>query len=250
MLSKMPILPQSPDELKCFPNDRFLTIKKEVVQALISILENTRLFRMPTFQFLRASDEQKLNLAGKITNDEDFQYFLVEYVALRVDFEGVFYYFDALAAKVVAPANARPDPINPWLAELIHKYRKQHSDISIREMYRLFCEHTPTKSWDDFVAEQALLEESTVNPFIRTEVEEWNLPKETKDSLSNNCAVENMADLLQTTREELEELFESRPQDIPVIEAFLEEHELHLYHSNRFTYKISYHSHMNKSLFG
>lgn len=239
---EIPDVPGSPDELESFSNDRYVSIKKDVVRAVISVLENTNLLKMPTFKFLNASDEMKLNIAEKVKNNEDFQYFLIEYVAIRVDFENLFDYFDVLADKVTKKeaGTCRPDPINPWLAELILKYRKQHSDDSIREEYRLFCEHIPDKSWVDFLAEQALEEESLVNSFIRTALKDCDLPTETKDILSHNCDVENMADLLQITKEELEELLEERSQDISVIEKLLEEHALHLYHSDRYTYKKTY----------
>ena len=237
-----PTIPCLPEELKLFPNDRFLSIKKDMVKAVISVLENTNLLGMPTYRFLGATDERKLQLIEPITHSQNFQLFLIQYVALRVDFESVLDYFNARSISVKTPKkdDKGVQPINPWLAELILKYRKQHSDEFIREGYRQFCEHTPDKSWEDYLAERALLEESKCNPIILADLDKSSLPEGIKNYLFYNCAVDIMADLLQITAEELNTLFEERLLDIPAIEQYLDKWGQHLYHCDKYTYKIPF----------
>lgn len=237
-----PAVPYYPDELKYFSNDRFLSIRKDVVRAMTSVLENTSLLGMPLNKFLCVDDDEKLNIAGSLTHDQDFQLFLIDYVAIRVDFENLFDYFYARSVKLAKPIKAEKgqEPINPWLAELIMEYRKRYSDTSIREDYRHFCEHTPDKSWERFLVERAMLEEGKRNPIIMTEVGKSSLPEKTKDYLSNSCAVNIVADLLQFTAEELNAMFENRPKEIPIIEKYLEKLGLRLYHCDKYTYKLPF----------
>ena len=237
-----PAVPCFPEELKYFSNDRFLSIKKDVVRAMASILDKTSLLGMPMYKFLMATDDEKLNIAGGLSHDQDFQLFLIDYVGLRVDFENLFDYFYARSIKLALPIKAEkgPEPINPWLADLILKYRIQHSDATIREEYLRFCEHTFDKSWEHFLAGRAMLEESKRNPIILEELSKSPLPERTKDYLSYNCAINLVADLLQVTVEELNALFEERPKEIPIIEKYLEKLGLKLCHCDKYTYKLPF----------
>lgn len=251
-LVDMPTLPDIPEELEYFSNDRYPSIMKAVTRAVISVLERSDLLGRPPQEFLQADDIEKLDIIGEIKWDDTFQLMLIEYVGLRVDLDNVIEYFKLLVdGTAVAGERAdetgkkiqdgRPVPINPWLAEVIRRYRKETPDSTIREAYRLFCELSPVKSWEDYVAEQALMFEGRRDPFILTRLDECDeLLEVTTDFLASNCAAEIVADLLQITEEELVELFEGRLWELPRIEDLLKKHHLHLYHSDRRTYKLSF----------
>ena len=235
-------VPDSPEELKFFSNDRYVSIKKDVVRAVVSVLERTDFLGVPAFTFLWADDDRKLDLIGEIRGHEDLQMMLVEYVGLRVDVEDIVDYFAELSLEHPMPRKEERgrEPINPWLAEIIQKYRKAYSDDIIREVYKTLCKETPDKSWEDFIAERAMVFESRRKPFILTDLEDCDLPEVIKEFLSARCAVGNVADLLQITEEELSALFEERADEIPFIEEYLQKYGLHLYHSDRSTYKLSF----------
>lgn len=238
-----PPVPDCPEELKYFSNDRYVSIKKDVVRAVVSLLENYDLLGMPASSFLRADDEGKLEMVEKIKEDEALQLMLIEYVGLRVDLENIVELFKELSrdiAKQKKARDGRPDPINPWLAEVILKYRKAYSDDTIRAAYKSFCERVPDKSWEDFLADRAMLHESRCNPFIMTDLKDCDLPDETKVFLSARCAVSVVADLLQITVEEYQEIFEDTAEEVSKIEDYLQKYGLHLYHSDRSTYKLPF----------
>ena len=252
-LIDMPSVPDIPEELEYFSNDRYLSIMKAVTRAVISVLERSDLLGRPPQDFLQADDNEKLDIIGEIKWDDTFQLMLIEYVGLRVDLDNIIDYFKLITDGTGNPGEGtddareksqeeRPIPINPWLAEVIQRYRKETPDSTIREAYRLYCEDTPgVKAWVDFVAEQALICEGRHDPFILTRLDEcYELLEVTTDFLASNCAAEIVADLLQITEEELVELFEGRLWELPRIEDFLQKYHLRLYHSDRRTYKLSY----------
>jgi len=127
--------------------------------------------------------------------------------------------------------------INPWLGEVIIGFRQRHSNEELRAAYRRYAEHSPHVPWDVFIAEKALSEEMKLNPFLATRRKDMGLPENTTDFLNAN-SVDTVADLLQITEEEFKEIFEAREDEIPPIRKYLQDHGLHLYHSDKFTWKV------------
>lgn len=130
----------------------------------------------------------------------------------------------------------KPDPVIPWLAEAILAFRKKYPDDKILELYRAILCIAPSKPWETFISEQALVLAARENPFLRTPVEAMELPDTTRKLLLHNL-VENVIDLVQITEEELAALFEGHEDEIPAIRQYLEAHGLRLRHHDGFTAK-------------
>ena len=233
-------LPEKSKDLATFNNDVLLFMKRDYVRAMVYIFEITGLLKHYTpAQFFKATDEQKLNIAERESANETFQLMLITYVELRIDFENLLWYLQALAGKPASAANYddMPDPVNPWLGEVIIGFRQRHSNEELRAAYRRYAEHSPHMPWDVFIAEKALNEEMKRNPFLATRRKDMGLPENTTDFLNAN-SVDTVADLLQITEEEFKEIFEAREDEIPPIRKYLQDHGLHLYHSDKFTWKV------------
>lgn len=231
------------EALSKFTNEHYLAIKKDVVRAMISVLENTDLLGMPTYFFLRLKDDEKKIKIIEGLKNQNFQLMMIEYVAVRIGMDDVVAYFMELDknAQDKKPESVKPEPVNPWLAELIKLYRKGHDDNeAIREAYKQFCETNPDKSWADYLGEEALCDAIRRSPYLATRLEDMDMPERTKQILKDNCSVDTLTDIMQITREEFNVLFEDSRGDLNVLVHFLEQtFDLRLYHHDFYTYKLS-----------
>ena len=230
------------DVLSKFTNEHYLAIKKDVVRAMISVLENTDLLGMPTYFFLRLKDDEKKIKIIEGLKNQNFQLMMIEYVAVRIGMDDVVVYFMELDknAQDKKPESVKPEPVNPWLAELIKLYRKEHDNEAIREAYKQFCEANPDKSWADYLGEEALCDAIRRSPYLATRLEDMDMPEKTTQILKDNCSVDTLVDIMQITKEEFNVLFEDSRGDLNVLVHFLEQtFDLRLYHHDFYTYKLS-----------
>ena len=197
---------------------------------------------MPTYFFLRLKDdEKKVNIIEGLKN-QNFQLMMIEYVAVRIGMDDVVAYFMELDknAQDKKPESIKPEPVNPWLAELIKQYRKEHDNEVIREAYKQFCETNQDKSWADYLGEEALCDAIRRAPHLATRLEDMDMPEKTKQILKDNCSVDTLTDIMQITREEFNVLFEDSRGDLNVLVHFLKQtFDLRLYHHDFYTYKLS-----------
>lgn len=227
-----------------FANKKILFFWKDAVAAVIDIFERTNLFRKASAgAYLRALDSVKLSIAEKEHKNQNFQLFLINFIEVRLDFENVLHYLQGLAAIPEEDPSEivdgdKPSPINPWLAEVILGYRQRHSDAAMRAAYQHHTVHSPSITWDRYIAGQALNEELKLHPVLATPWKDMNLSKKTKALLHAN-GVNTIADLLQFTEEEFTKLLEVNADELLSIQEFLASYDLHLYHHSAETYKIS-----------
>lgn len=235
-------IPTKSKELAFIDNGDLLFTKKSYVSALISIFERTNLFKYYTpGQFLAATDEQKLNIAERESKNETFQLLLITYVELRIDFENLLWYIQSLAKKPVKELemNEKPDPINPWLAERIMEYRHGHKEDYIRKYYISYLDENPDTSWPDFIAVAALKYKIRRDPFLMTRRKDFGFSEHLTDVM-NILEVENVADLLQFTIEELSELCTQDGESVAPVVQFLAAHGYHIlsYPENTLKYPL------------
>ena len=232
-------LPEKSKDLATFNNDVLLFMKRDYVKALVHILELTDLLKHYTpAQFFEATDEQKLNIAERESASEAFQLILITYVELRIDFENLLWYLQALAGKPAKDADGdkKPTPVNPWLAERIMEYRHDHKEEYIRKCYVSYLDEDPDSSWADFLAVVALKYKISRDPFLMTRRKDFGFSDHLTDVM-NILGVDIYADLLQFTVEEMQELCDQEGEDIAPISAFVHEHGHHLYHHEGYTLK-------------
>lgn len=232
-------LPEKSKDLATFNNDVLLFMKRDYVKALVHILELTDLLKHYTpAQFFKATDEQKLNIAESESASEAFQLILITYVELRIDFENLLWYLQALAGKPAKDADGdkKPTPVNPWLAERIMEYRHDHKEEYIRKCYVSYLDENPDSSWADFLAVAALKYKISRDPFLMIRRKDFGFSEHLTDVM-NILGVDIYADLLQFTVEEMQELCDQEGEDIAPISAFVHEHGHHLYHHEGYTLK-------------
>lgn len=131
----------------------------------------------------------------------------------------------------------KPDPINPWMGEAILAFRKQFPDDLLREMYEDRVKRRPRKSWQSFISETALTHRIMQDPFLATPQEEFDLPDDGMMLMELLC-VETVADLMQFTMEELEELADQAEIELQPVLNFLAAHGYVPYSSDYYTYKV------------
>ena len=76
------------------------------------------------------------------------------------------------------------------------------------------------------------------NPALLTLIEDTSLDESIKRSLIE-FHIPTLANLIQFTDTELESLFDGNKDKVALIDNYLKEQGLHLYHSDRLTYKLS-----------
>ena len=235
-----PTLPSTGKDLVHFTNDNLLSYKKDVVRAVVSVLEQKPLFKhKTTADYLAANDEGRLNVAEGVSDDADFQLMLIEMVEVRIDFEAVLSGLKQYWPKYDFPKPKKDVPPNPWLAELITDFRRIHSQEDLRMMYRSRCrkaEPDEIKDWRTFIGTTALAIAANRNGILKMRRKEFSLPQQYQDLFNVNY-IYCLADLMQLTREELLDLLEQDGLDIAPIEEMLASHELRLYSYEGYTYK-------------
>ena len=230
-------IPDSVVELKLFPNKQFLWLWKMSCQAVIDIFERTNLFRHSSAGiFLSASLEGKLNIAEEEGHDENFQLLLITFVELHVETEDIISFLNDAASS---PKREEPTPVNPWLAERIMEYRHDHKEEYIRKCYVSYLNEDPDSSWADFLAVAALKYIIRRDPFLMTRRKDFGFSEHLTDVM-NILEVENVADLLQFTIEELSELCTQDGESVAPVVQFLAAHGYHIlsYPENTLKYPL------------
>ena len=112
-------------------------------------------------------------------------------------------------------------PINPWLAQVILEYRRNHSDDDeLRKGYRAYIKDGSTYySWSDYVGRIALEWYANGHPVLLMTRSEMPLPQHTRDTL-NYHSVHCLADLIQVTTEELDMMFTDKKR-LNLLSVFL-----------------------------
>ena len=230
-------IPENDKELRKTPLYRFIELKKDAFRAAISAFEQTMLIcRLSTHKYINEeSDEQKLNIT-ELEMDTELQLLMIRLVAMRIDFDNLVWYLRECFGFLQHPCNDYH--INPWLQEAISEYRTVYSDEQLRDQYAKSCETKRVKTWIDFVANQALQKKIDDNPFLLTCIEDTDLDKSIKKSLSE-FKIPTIANLLQFTDMELEKLFDGNKDTVSQIDEYLKKHGLYLYHSDFLTYKLA-----------
>ncbi|MBO4560672.1 MAG: hypothetical protein J5705_01730 [Bacteroidaceae bacterium] len=230
-------IPNNDKELRATPLYRFIELKKDALRAVISAFELTSLICcLSTHKYINEeSDERKLNIT-ELERDQDLQLLMTHFVAMRIDFDNLVWYLSMFFKCSQHPCNDWP--INPWIQEAIAEYRTIYSDEQIRDQYAKSCETKRVKTWVDFVSNQALQRKLDDNPFLLTYIKETDLDNSIKNCLEH-YHIPTIANLIQFTDTELESLFDGNKDKVTQIDNYLKEHGLHLYHSDRLTYKLS-----------
>ena len=131
----------------------------------------------------------------------------------------------------------KPDPVNPWLAEVVAKYRNKRGDEYLRKRFKSFLDDYPDTRWNDFLDFVALDDKVAKVPFLMTPRKDFGLSQHLTDLL-NTFQVCNVADLLQITEEEMHDLLEGQDESVDAIKEFLSRHGYHLYSYKEYTYKM------------
>ena len=230
-------IPIDDKELKAMPLNGFIELKKDAFRAAISAYEQTSLVcNLSSHKYIvETSDERRLDLS-EVEKDDEIQLMMISLVAMRIDFENIVWYLDMCFRFNQSPCNDWP--INPWLQEAIREYRSIYSDKQLRSQYDKSCETKRVKTWIGFVSDQALQRKLDENPALLTLIEDTSLDESIKRSLIE-FHIPTLANLIQFTDTELESLFDGKKDKVTQIDNYLKEHGLHLYHSDRLTYKLS-----------
>lgn len=229
-------IPESFEDLRTFPLDGFIELKKEVLRAFISALEQTSIMLSCSVdEYFKASDEGKLNIVETEKN-EDLQLMMIQYVALKIDFENVIWDLDLSFEIKNKPWNEWP--FNPWIQEIITGYRSPFSDAELHDQYSDFCGVRRRISWIDFLSQKALANKISDCPILLTATDDMELDRTVKNVLKKN-GINNLAQLLQYTDYDVNHLFYYDKNIREQISAYLEKQGFHLYHSDTFTYKVT-----------
>ena len=230
-------IPIDDKELKAMPLNGFIELKKDAFRAAISAYEQTSLVcNLSSHKYIvETSDERRLDLS-EVEKDDEIQLMMISLVAMRIDFENIVWYLDMCFRFNQSPCNDWP--INPWLQEAIREYRSIYSDKQLRSQYDKSCETKRVKTWIGFVSNQALQRKLDENPALLTLIEDTSLDESIKRSLIE-YHIPTLANLIQFTDTELESLFDGNKDKVALIDNYLKEQGLHLYHSDRLTYKLS-----------
>ena len=229
-------IPESFEDLRTFPLDGFIELKKEVLRAFISALEQTSIMLSCSVdEYFKASDEDKLNIVETEKN-EDLQLMMIQYVALKIDFENVIWDLDLSFEIKNKPWNEWP--FNPWIQEIITGYRTPFSDAELHDQYSDFCGIRRRISWIDFLSQKALANKISDCPILLTATDDMELDRTVKNGLKKN-GINNLAQLLQYTDFDVNHLFYYDKNIREQISAYLEKQGFRLYHSDTFTYKVT-----------
>ena len=227
-------IPQSSKEMKSFPLDRFIEMKKEALRACISVFEQLSiLFNSSLADYFEASDEGKLNITEE-EKIEDLQFLMVQHVAMRIDFDNIIHYLEMSFTMREKPNNDWP--YNPWLQETVMNYRNMYSEDELHGQYRDFTSVKRRRSWKEFLIDRALAKKIDDCPILLTATDDMELDSTIKTELKKNN-IDNLAQLIQHTDFELNQLFNNNNFKREQISAYLEKLGLHLYHSEVFTCK-------------
>lgn len=129
------------------------------------------------------------------------------------------------------------EPVNPWLAEIILDFRQNRSDEELRKGYRDYIKGGPICClWEDYVGRCALGSYVQKNPLLLMPRREMPISEHARDVL-NYQSLHCLADLMQITVEEIDELFTDK-DEVQQITKFLDDNGLHLLSSNVYTYKL------------
>ena len=213
--------PDSVLEFESFPNKRFLWLWQETCRAVIDVFERTNLFRHSSVgEFLAADLEERLQIAEKEDHDQDFQLLLITFVELRIDTEDI---ITLLSETENVPEREEPDPINPWLAQVIMEYRQKHSDEFLRKRYISYLADRPDTPWEDFLAEVSLEYKVYREPFLMTPRREFGFSEHLQDMM-NVMEIDIVADMLQFTIEEMTGFCEQDGESVAPVIQFLSAH--------------------------
>ena len=233
-----PSIPEHVSDLEDFTNDRFLALWRNCCRIMTDVFERTNLFRKSTpGDYLVANDEGKLNIAEGELEKDSFQLLLITFVENKIDFENVLIYLDGLSKKPrKRNIGDQPDPINPWLVEIMMAYRSHHDDASLRNSYNARLEMNPDKSWNSFLAEAALEDKTAREPFLLTTRKDFGFSAQMTD-LMRVLEVDIVADLLQFTRKEMKEMCDQAGESVEPVVRFLTSHGYRLYDCDEYTLK-------------
>lgn len=230
-------IPIDDKELRAMPLYGFIELKKDAFRAAISAYEQTSLIcNLTSHKYIfETSDERRLNICEE-EQDDAIQLMIISLVAMRIDFENIVWYLDMCFKFNQNPCNDWP--VNPWLQEAIMEYRSIYSDKQLRSQYDKSCETMRVKTWIGFISDQALQRKIDDNPALLTYIDDTPLDESIKKYLSH-YHITTIANLMQFTDMELELLLDGDKDKVRLIDDYLKEQGLHLYHSDRLTYKIS-----------
>lgn len=233
-----PDYPLGTSRLEDFPNDRFLMIWRECCRVMVDVFERTALFRHSSPKaYFSTGDEGKLNIAERELEDNLFQLLLITFVENKIDFENVLFEMRDLAAlPIKSEIGGEAEPVNPWLAENIREFRAKYPDTELRKRYDSYIESLPEKSWDEFVAESALDEKISLDPFLLTNRKDFGF-SEHLTKLMAVWKVDVVSDLLQFTFEEMRDLCKQEGESLEPIVRFITDHGYQLCHYDRHTLK-------------
>ena len=228
-------IPESISDEHVFPFDRFITLNKDVVRAVIDAFEQVIIYcDFNVQEFFLADHHEELDMTEKV-DDEIIQNLMVQYVSLDIDYGNIFYYLEMFHKTKIMPCNEWP--YNPWLQETILKYRNFYSDEELHSQYMDYCEVERKKTWNEFLMEYALARQINDNPNLLIPLEDMELPKDIKEELKT-INVEHLADLMQVTELDIDLLFDYDKFKKEDIDNYLKKEGLHLYHSDKLTYKV------------
>ena len=129
-------------------------------------------------------------------------------------------------------------PLNPFLAGQVEAYRSGKTDKMLRDDYETAADGTECeRSWAEHLALRALQAARRGNPFLKTKLAATDLPESTKKGLYW-AGVDDVADLLQLTEEELLEVSEEKGFDAQGVQGFLAKEGLQLVHYDGRTGKL------------
>lgn len=84
------VIPETPQDLKFFSNDRFLSMTRTADKEFINILEQTYFFRKSSIEeYLKADDMGRVDIVEKESSIPDFQYLLILHIELRVNLDNI-----------------------------------------------------------------------------------------------------------------------------------------------------------------
>ena len=230
-------IPANDKELKKTPLYRFIELKKDALRAVISAFEQTSLnCSLSSLKYLvEESDEHRLDITEQ-EKDLDMQLLMTRYVAMRIDFDNLVWYLSMFFHCSQSPCSDWP--VNPWVQEAIAEYRTVYSEEELRAQYDKSCESMRVKTWIGFVSDQAVQRKLEENPALLTLIEDTSLDESIKRSLIE-FHIPTLANLIQFTDKELEMLFDGDKDKVTLIDNYLKEQGLHLYHSDLLTCKLS-----------
>ena len=228
-------IPESISAEHVFPFDRFISLNKDVIRAVIDAFEQIIIYCNFTVQeFFIADHHEELEMTDKV-DDEIIQNLMIQYVSLDIDYGNIFYYLEMFHKTKIMPCNEWP--FNPWLQETILKYRNLYTEEELRSQYKDYLEIERKKTWNEFLTEYALARQINDIPNLLIPLEDMELPKDIKNKL-RTIKVEHLADLMQVTELDIDLLFDYDKFKKEDIDNYLKKEGLHLYHSDKLTYKI------------